>query len=106
MYVLIHRYVVQYIIILKRGYLMPKERNYPKSYINFWKNLTTNGKATRTVSGNTYSFRLVNNYVEMTFGTDKVTFGYIGNCPCDMEHLYCDLLDWYLFPRVPEYTGK
>lgn len=75
------------------------ERNYPEVYNKFWDKLQLKGNATKLKNGIKFYYEInVNSYISIYCDDES-----LGVCCNDKEHLYCEMLDACLVPRVKEY---
>lgn len=77
-------------------------KNYPKSFDNFYDKLQSKGRATKTKNGWRFNYWIENGEI-YTNMEDEEDSHWVGS-EWDKENLYCDMLDNYLVPRVKEYV--
>jgi hypothetical protein len=77
------------------------ECNYPESFDKFWDGLNNKKIATKTKNGIKYTFKIdERGFLDMNVDGEQ-DWIHLNN---DKESFYCEMLDWYLFPRVKEHV--
>ena len=75
------------------------ERNYPKTFDDFWEKVLNGKKVKKTKGARNISAILENDKIVLEMCDEY----YDSFSEYDKEGFYCVMLDLYMFPRVKEY---